>query len=171
GQTDDPVALLFQKSVQGRERRITDRLVLAGWLEHREQGGKQSDRGRKGDDDPGAGDQPELGKSHISGRQKRIEGGRDRRCGEQKRSRDAPAGRYEGLLEIAARMPLRSIADAELDTEIDAETNEEYAEGDRDRVERSDHPQPDSGGENQPDHEIRENSRDDTCLLQREPQY
>ena len=53
-------------------------------------------------------------------------------------------------------MPLRSIADAELNAEINTETNEEDTEGDRDRVESSDHPKPDSGCENQPDHEIDE---------------
>src|SRR4051794_30475116 len=68
-------------------------------------------------------------------------------------------------------MPLRSIADAELNAEINTETNEEDTEGDRDRVESSDHPKPDSGCENQADHEIDENSRDDACLLQREPQH
>ena len=92
----------------------------------------------------------------------------------RRRARAVPprhGGRQECLIEITALMPLRSIADAELNTEINTETNEEDTEGNRDRVERSDHPEPDSGCENQPDHEIDENSRDDGCLLQREPQH
>src|SRR5258708_20062834 len=72
---------------------------------------------------------------------------------------------------MRARIPLRSISDAELDGEINAETNEEHSEGYRDQVQRSYQPQPDSGCENQPDNQIHNDGQDDTCLLQREPQY
>src|SRR5262245_47812477 len=68
-------------------------------------------------------------------------------------------------------MPLGSIADAELDAEINAEANEQNSECDRDKVQRSDHPQADSGCVEQAEDEIYKDGEDDACLPQREPQH
>ena len=89
---DDPVALAIEKMVERREPRPADRRPLADRLEHGEQRRKQGDRGQERDDHAGPGDQPEFGETHIGGRQKRVERGRDRGRGKQKRPSHAMPG-------------------------------------------------------------------------------
>ena len=139
GQTDDPVAPPVEKAVERRERRPADRRRLAVRLERRKQRRQQRYGGQERDDHAGSGDQSELGETDIGGRQERVEGGRDRGRGEQKRPRDPARRRLERLAEIAVRVPFGAIADAELDAEIDAEADEQHRESDRDQVQRPDH--------------------------------
>ena len=61
-------------------------------------------------------------------------------------------------------MPLGSIADAELDAEINAQANKEHSECDRDKVQRSYHPQADGGCIEKPEEEIDKDGQDDACL-------
>ena len=126
--------------VERRECGPTDRRRLASRLEHGEQRRKQGYGRYEGDDHAGSGDQPEFGETHIGGRQERIERGRDRGGGEQKRPRHAARRRLKRLAEIAVPVSLGAVADAELDAEIDAKANEQHGEGDGDEVQRSDHP-------------------------------
>ena len=90
--------------------------------------------GRERDDDADPGDQAELGKAAIGGRQEREERGRDRGGREQERRRHAAPGRLSADVRSAVRVPLGSVSDAELDAEIDAKADEQHGEGDRDEV-------------------------------------
>ena len=139
-------------------------------LEHGKQRRQQGDRGQERDDHAGPGDQPEFGETHIGGRQKRVESGRDRGRGKQKRPSHAMPGMFESLQQMAVRKPLRAIADAELDAEVDAKADEQHGEGDRDEVQRADHHQAGGGGETEADREIDQNREDDPGLPERQPQ-
>src|SRR5262249_867569 len=105
-----------------------------------------------------AGDQAKVGKSGIRGREEGEECGRDRSGCQQERRRHPACRPQKCGLEVTGRMPLGSVADAELDAEINAEANEENREGDRDKVQRSYHPQADSGCVEQSEDEIHNNS-------------
>ena len=97
--------------------------------------------------------------------------GRDRGGCEQKRPGHAARRRLESLALIAVRVPFGAVANAELDAEIDAESHEEHGEGDRDQIHCSDHPEPDGGGEGQPDGEADQDRQDDANLFEGEPQH
>ena len=147
GHADHPIAPPVEKAVERRERGPTDRRRLAGRREHAEQRRKQANGRQERDDHAGSGDQAEFGETHIRGRQERVESGRDRGRRKQKRARYAARRGLKSLAEIAVRIPLGAVADAELDAEIDAKADEKHGEGDGDEVQRSDHPDPDGGGE------------------------
>ena len=137
---DDPVAPPVEKMIEGRERRPADRRRLAGGVQRRKQGRQQSCGGQERDDHAGSRDQSELRETDIGGWQERVEGGRDRGRGEQKRPRDPARRRLERLAENAVRVPFGAVADAELDAEIDAEADEQHRERDRDQVQCAHHP-------------------------------
>ena len=77
---------MIEKMIERRKPSPADRRRLAGRLEHGKQRRKQGDRGQERDDHAGSGDQPELGQTHIGGRQERVESGRDRGRRKQKRA-------------------------------------------------------------------------------------
>ena len=64
-----------------------------------------------------------------------------------------------------------AVTHAELDAEIDAEPDKEHGEGNGDQVQGSHHPEPDSGGEDEPGRQVDKNGQDDPGLFQREPQH
>ena len=75
------------------------------------------------------------------------------------------------LIEVETGMPLGSIADAELNTEIDTEADKEHSECDRDQVQRSHHPEADGCRVEETEDEIDKHREDKPCLPQREPQH
>ena len=171
GRSDHPIALLFEKAVERRQRRISDRRRLAGGFQNGEQSRQQRHGGRERDKHAGPGDQPEFREADVGGRQEGIERGRDRGCGKQKRPLHLARRCQKRRLEIGRGVPFSSVADAELDPEIDAEPDEEHRKRNRDEVQRPDHPQPHRGGENEPDHKADKDGQDDAGLLERQPQH
>ena len=89
---DDRHAMLLEKAVDRRERRVAERLRLARRIEELQQGRQQRDAGEKRDHHADAGDQAELGEAAIVGRQERQEAGR-RRGGRERQRRARAACR------------------------------------------------------------------------------
>ena len=89
-----------------------------------------------------AGDQAELGKPSIGGRQERQKARRGRQRRQRQRRAGAPAGMQQRLVQTVDLMPLGPIADAELESEIDSKADKQHGKINRDQVQRADHQQP-----------------------------
>ncbi len=123
----------------------------------RQQG--QVKRQRQGHAD--AGNEAELGDARIIGRHEGEEAHRGGECGNRQRPADFGRGTVQRRGDIAGAEALVAVAHAELDAEIDGMTDEEHAEGDRDRVERSDHADGENAADDEADDERGEDGDED----------
>ncbi len=139
-QPDDPGASTVEEMVERRQRHKADRRPLAGGFERREQRREQGYGRHERDDHACSRNQAKLRQAHIGGRKKRIEGGGDRGRCEQQRPRDAVRRRLDRLAEVVGLEPLSAVTHAELNAEIDAQSDEQDGEGNRDEIQRPDHP-------------------------------
>ena len=161
--------MLREKPVERSERDVPYARRLTRRTQQREQRGQQRDAGNEGDDHPGAGDHAQLRHAAVLGRQERVEPGCSRRGGERQRSADFPAGIPQRETQVLARVALGAIAHAKLDAEVDAETDKEHGEGDRDQVERAEHDKAECRSNDQADGKAQQDRRDQAHRTQRDP--
>ena len=129
----------FQETVDRRQHRVTELVRLARRLEPAQQSGQQRDAGEERDQHADAGNEAELGHALVIRRHERQEARRGGERRERQRRAGAAARIQQRLVQVVDLVPLGAIADAELQSEIDAEADEQHREIDRYQVERADH--------------------------------
>ena len=82
----------------------------------------------------------------------------------------AQAGQRHGFPQLAARLPLRAVTDAELDRKIGSQPHTENSEGERDRVEGSHDQQSDRRGDRKAGAQRQRHSQHDLERAQSQPQ-
>ncbi len=159
-----------EEAIDRREDGVTERCRLARRLEQAQQRRQQRDAGAECDQHADPGDQPEFGHALVDGRQERQKAGRGREGRERQRRARAAAGLQQRLAQIVDIVPLGAVADAELQTEVDAQPDEQHREINGYQIERADHHQADRGGNREPDDERKKDGEDDARPAQSEPQ-
>ena len=125
--------------------------------------GSKRDAGEESDQHADAGDQAELGDALVVGRQERQETRRRGERGERQRRARAPAGLQQRRVHIIDLVAFGPIANAELQSEIDPDADEQHREIDRYQVERADHQQADRRRDREADDEIDEHGENDAA--------
>ena len=87
--------------------------------------------------------------------------------GSTQASFDAVGQRFQ---QVVFLVTFRAVADAELDAEIDADPDKKHREGNRDRIQRSDHPQPGGGRHRKAGENADQHRHDDARRAERKPQ-
>ena len=159
-----------QEAIDRRQRLVAELLRLARRLEQAQQSRQQRDAGGERDQHADAGNEAELGNAFVDRRQERQEAGRRRQGRERQRRAGAPARLQQRLAQIVDLVPLRAIADAELQAEIDAEADEQHGEIDRYQIERADHQHAERGRDGKSDDKADEHRENDAHPAQRQPQ-
>ena len=167
---DDDDAVLLEEFVHRRQERVADRLVFAGRVEQLQHGRQGRDAGEERDQHAGAGDLAEFGNALVVGRQETQEAGGGRHRGERQRNRRTSGRVLQRQRQILVLETLGTVADAELNAEIDAEADEQHGKGDRQQVQRSHHHQADRGRERKADEQVHEHREDDLGRMQRHPE-
>ena len=162
--------MVGEKTIDRRQRLVAERERFARRLEPAEQGRQQRNAGGKCDQHAEAGNQAEFGDALVNRRQERQKAGRRRQGRERERRAGAPARLDERLAHIVDLVPLGAIADAELQSEVDAEPHEQHGKIHRYQIERADHQQTERGGDRQPDGKAGEYRDNDARPAQSEPQ-
>ena len=162
--------MLFEEFVHGRQECVADRIAFAGRIEQVQQRRQCGNAGQERDQHAGAGDLAEFRNPLVVGRQEAQET-RSRRH-RRKRQRHCGAARrvLQRQRQIVVLEPLRTVADAVLNAEVDAEADEQHRECDRQQVERPDHHQADGRGDRKSDEKIDEHGEDDLRRVQRQPE-
>ena len=163
-------ALPQQESVEPTERRIAHRGALPGWAQERDERRKQTDAGNERNQHAGTGDDAELRHAAVRSRQEGVEARGDRGGGERQSATDLAAGIPQRALQIVVVVALGTIANAELDTKIDAQADEEHGKGNRYEVERAEHEQTKRGRHDQPGAKAQHDRDDEAEGAQRDPQ-
>ena len=143
---------------------------LARRVEQADQRRQNSNAGCESDQHAESGDQAQFGHAAVIGGQERQEAGGGRARGQRQRRADIFAGLQDRALEVIEFMALGAIAHAVLDSEIDADADEQHRKVDRDQVKRADHQQAERRGQREPDEQVDEHGDDEPRRAQREPQ-
>ena len=158
------------EAIDRREEGEADAFFLAGGFNQHDQRRQQRNAERESDDHAHAGDQAEFADADVIRGQEREESRRRRRRRQRQRRADPPASPFQGSFQVAAAVPLRSVAHRELDGEIDAEAYEQGDEGDGDDVESADRHQAQRHRQRQTRGQCRQDAEDDAERAHRQPQ-
>ena len=162
--------MTFEKFVDRRHERITELAAFAARFENAQQRGEHGDAGEEGDQHAEAGDQAEFGQAFVIRRQERQKARRGRERRKRQRRAGAPAGAQKRFMQAVDFMPLGTVADAELQPEIDTETHEQHGEVHRYQVERADQQQSKRRRDREADDQGGEHRENDPEPSQRHPQ-
>src|SRR6185437_5877466 len=129
-------AAALQDIIDRRQYREADRRGFTARFEDGEHRRHQRNAAGKGDQHAAAGNEAELRKAAIAGREKREEAHRSSGSGECERIAGFLRRPPQRPRQVALLVTLGAVAYTELDAEIDAQPDEQHEECNRDQIER-----------------------------------
>ena len=160
----------LQQTIDRREPRKARLAARRARPEHDHQRGEQGHAQRQRDTHAQPGDHARLGDADIFGRQERAEAEEDRPRRQRQWRAEHGGGLAQRRIGRRAARALGIVADADLDAEIHAQSDEQRDERDRDQVEPPHREQPDRHGDDEAEQDGGEDRRDQPRRARRQPE-
>ena len=156
GRRDHPAAPAIEEAIRLGSPGKARSMAIGAGPQQRQQSRQQREVQDQGDDHADSGDQPQIPHSEVI---RRCEGQEAGGGGGGRHGQGWPHSRSRALkgVDRFRHQPLRRIAHAELDPEIDRDPDKKGAKRDRNRIERSDHPNGKGGAAHEPDDQGQQN--------------
>lgn len=129
---DHGEAVALQEAVDRGQCAVFNLGGFAARLQQRKQRRQEGDAGQERDQHAGACNDPEFRNAAVVRRCERKKAGRDGGRGEGQRGSYLLSGRAQRTTEVVKLVPLGPVADRELNSEINAQSDEQHRECDRD---------------------------------------